>query len=694
MSDQPTTLHALLIGINCYMDRTIDALPCYGNLKGCVSDVELMEKFLSTQVVGPQVRITKLTASGRGSEPTEPQTSWPTKANIVAAFRQIGKVAHPGDQVYIHYSGHGGRAVTLYPDVKGDQGLDESLVPTDYGQIENLANPEDRYIRDLEIAALLQSLVDNDLYVTLVMDSCHSGGANRGIEDEDQIGIAVRGSHEIDSVQRTPVDLVASPDELVAGWKGQGTRSTAVVEGWLPDPTGYTFLSACRSLELATEGPTPGGQRHGYLTYWLWDTLQKPMRNWEMVHQQVVSRVKTLNTAQTPLLQGAGDRAIFGDATIALPSGINVLKVEGQRVQLEVGQSGGVGVGAKFFIYPAGVTDFKQTNERLAVVEVTESSNTSSWATLLRQLGADAVKVGDQALLFDPGTSQQRVVRAMRGGGASADIETSALSALSTALAEGADQFVRLGKDGESADFWVAVIDQDQYQIRNGLGQPISNLPLTPISDPLYLLDVLTHLTKFRNVASLQNPDLASFLAEGLEVTLMDSMDTPLSLASGVATVKSGKQIYYLRIRNRFEPVADQPSDSRWHIEQTRRRTLNITVLNLSSDWSISRMIPDPKDAAKQFELGPGETLLLPRSDLPGSPMQLPAFRSELPAGTTVAEDIFKVFATTETTSSYDAMQLPPLTGLTRKASMLGAPEPQFPEQFWTTAQVHVRVEP
>ena len=94
------------------------------------------------------------------SSPKSRRDQWPTKANIVAAFKDLAQQAQPGDQVYIHYSGHGGQAVTLFPKVKGDDGLDESLVPTDYGQIENKEQPEDRYVRDLELALLLQMLVD------------------------------------------------------------------------------------------------------------------------------------------------------------------------------------------------------------------------------------------------------------------------------------------------------------------------------------------------------------------------------------------------------------------------------------------------------------------------------------------------------------------------------------------------------
>jgi len=694
MNDQstpPASIWALLVGIDCYMGHTIQGLPNYGNLGGCVSDVLLMDDFLRTRLQVPDERIIKLTASGSGSKPREAPEQWPTKANIVAAFQDLTQRAQKGDQVYIHYAGHGGRAVTLFPSIKGDDGLDESLVPTDYGQIENVDEPEDRYIRDLELAALLQKMVDKKLIVTIVLDSCHAGGATRAATTGDT-GTAVRGSGEVDKVPRTPSKLVATRRKLMAGWQKQtrGTRSAQLAGGWLPNPEGYTLISACRALELATEYTLPTGKRHGYLSYWLWETLQKPMLNWEMVHQQVVSRVYGLNRTQTPQLQGVGERAVFGGATLALPTGVNVLAVNNERLRLDVGLAGGVGVGAQFFVYPSGVTNFNQIEQRLAVVEVVESKETEAWAKVLRQLRSDAIIPGAQALLFDPGASQQRSVRLVSADEAAVAGEADAFAALTAALAQSESRFVRLAASGETADFQVAITPENAYVIRDGTGQPLPNLDPVPINNPGEIAYRLIHLTKYHNILNLGSPDALSRLAGKLEVKLMAAPDQPFDSPGGIPTIKSREQIYYLHIRNLFEPMDSPPSDAGWYIEALRLRTMNITVLNLDPEWGISRIIPALGEGADQVELGPGETLLLPRIDLPGQPMQLPAFASLVPPGADEAIDIFKVFATTDTTSSYNTLQLPKLTEGAR-ASLVGA-RLQEPERNWITAQVQVRV--
>lgn len=51
----------------------------------------------------------------------------PTFANILAAYKRIVDASQPGDVVFAHYSGHGGKL----KDQDGDEkdGYDETLVP-------------------------------------------------------------------------------------------------------------------------------------------------------------------------------------------------------------------------------------------------------------------------------------------------------------------------------------------------------------------------------------------------------------------------------------------------------------------------------------------------------------------------------------------------------------------------------------
>src|SRR5262245_46680177 len=127
-------LYALLIGVDCYLPNRLPDGGFYPSLGGCVRDINLVEGFLKSRLGLLDAQIVKLTATNKGTgTPPEPREQWPTYESMVQAFKKITDTAQVGEQVYVHYSGHGGRSVTAFPKLKGANGLDESLVPTDIG---------------------------------------------------------------------------------------------------------------------------------------------------------------------------------------------------------------------------------------------------------------------------------------------------------------------------------------------------------------------------------------------------------------------------------------------------------------------------------------------------------------------------------------------------------------------------------
>ena len=317
------SLYALLIGVDCYLPNVLPGGGWYPSLGGCVRDITMMESFLRRSLNLAEDHIIKLTATYTGPlpardpyhnyKPMEPCERWPTYDIIVAAFGRVTQLAQSGDQVYIHYSGHGGRTTTIYPELQKEAGIDEALVPTDIG------NSEARYLRDVELAHLLQKMVDKGLLVTIVLDSCHSGGGTRGLG-----GAIARGIDAIDTGDRPRDSKVESHDQLIASWRklsASGTRNLKIGSGWLLEPRGYTLLAAARAQESAYETLFEDGERHGVLTYWLLDTLKARVATttYQTVYQRVLAKVHSQFDAQTPQLQGEGGRVVFGSAYLQPP---------------------------------------------------------------------------------------------------------------------------------------------------------------------------------------------------------------------------------------------------------------------------------------------------------------------------------------------------------------------------------------
>jgi hypothetical protein len=149
---------------------------------------------------------------------------------------------------------------------------------------------------------------------------------------------------------------------------------------------------------------------------------------------------------------------------------------------------------------------------------------------------------------------------------------------------------------------------------------------------------------------------------------------------------------FTVKITNTQEPNSNDPNDP--------ARRLNVTVLVLSSDWSVTQVYP--QGAASFEDIGPGETIPL-------------EFEAYLPEGQTESVDIFKVFATRSTTN-FRWLELPsldepitrsvtrslsgdPLEALlaaatgeeaqTRAVRLTSSPEP---DKGWTVAQVEMVV--
>ena len=297
MSSDTHQIYALLIGIDNYQHSEI-----YKDLGGCVRDINYVDAYLQQSLQVPPAQIFRL------SSPIEEDKALltarsaadrkPTYQNIVEAFKEITDIAQTGDRIYLHYSGHGGRAITSYPELKEKKDSDEGLVPCDYAQT-------GRYLRDVEIATLLKRMTDKGLVVTFILDSCHSGGATRGDS-------AIRGVSTVDRKQELRESLVAPKDELISNWRALSSTEKSF-SGLLPAKD-YVLLAACRPTEYAFEYAINGGDRHGALTFWTIDTLNTlgHQISYQTLHNRVSAKVQSDHPSQLPMLVGDGDKTVFG----------------------------------------------------------------------------------------------------------------------------------------------------------------------------------------------------------------------------------------------------------------------------------------------------------------------------------------------------------------------------------------------
>ncbi len=715
---------ALLIGIDCYLPNILPEGSSYKSLAGCVRDISHVESFLRNTLQVPEAQILKLTASNtdKSNLPQEPQEHLPTYENIVAKFKLLTDLAQPQDQVYIHYSGHGGRSATIYRELKGKYGVDESLVPTDIG------NSEARYLRDLELAKLLQNMVDKRLVVTLVLDSCHSGGATRGGVNDS--GIRGLNKNVVDTTPRPTESLVASAEELIQNWQGltqgqQNTRNVTAASGWLPEPRGYVLLAACRDNESAYEYAFDGKERNGALTYWLLDSLQKLGSDCscKVLHDRILAKVNSQFERQTPMLLGVGDRLIFSGQSTNSQSAVIVKKVDvaSNRLLLQTGEAQGLRKGAEFAIYQLGTTDFTQTQERVALAKVVEVRAEESWAEITKILRPE--KSGNNLRLYIPpskagNSTQQTLSEGTIEDGASAIMLSPSVKLVrkvrllppieNPQLPKGIDSIEALAavkavkekvegngwveflstddKSDEPVTYQVSINTEGEYEILDAGGEPIRLRSPLKVGEPNAAASVvnrLVHLSKYQATLQLDNNDPISSLAGKLKVDICLAGENrgelmPLNAPGNVPTFDVDEYAL-LRIRNQSTQV------------------LNITVLAIQPDWSISQLHPE---GASAFEpLDPGMEKLV-------------RIHTSLPEGYNEGADILKVFATVGATN-FRWLELPALDKPRKGTQVFRANNPleellaavaseqppnrnvsaaAYPSDKWTTEQVKLLV--
>ena len=607
-------LYALLIGIDFYEPN-----PYFNSLQGAVRDIKKVASYLGISRKISSERITRLTSPLPDTNCTADVRSaseeLPTYQNIVNAFNNITEQAKPEDLVYIHYSGHGGRVKTIFPDLKGEGQYDEGLVPMDVGY-------KGRYLRDVEMATLLKRMTDKGLIVTVIFDSCHSGGATRG---DSQI----RGPRdgEPDTQDRPTDSAVATRDELVHNWLNLTQNDQK--ENWLPNQTDYVFLGACRPNEYAYEAAFDDGKEHnGALTYWMLDTLvnSNSTLTYKSLYNRVMGMIQSKFPQQLPMLSGEGDRLVFGDKEHYRPYTLVIINVteDQKEVTLNAGIAAGLSPGARLAIYPSD--DISDKTQQLAICELTDEMQADkSKATILSadegginvkgkiEPGAVAVMVAAPVNLI----RKVRLFAQKQAGEKEQDLpvnlvdkQTEALEKIRQAL-KGNGWVVEV-KDAEESHYQVAVGKNGEYEIC--IGMPIKNLrPSLKIDDldsPQRVVDRLIHLVKYQAVQELDNP--ASELTKYLQFELCDKNKQPFPDPQNVS-LKQG-DVSYLKIKNTYS----QP--------------LNISVLDIEPTWEISQ-IPIQGEISSFFPLESGQEAFT-------------KLRLQLPADYQQSKETLKIFAT------------------------------------------------
>lgn len=557
---------ALLIGINEYA-----AVP---DLRGALNDIDLIQQVLVSRYEFRPANITRLT------------NEQATRAGILAAFERFAASVGPDDFVFIHYSGHGSQAADVDKD-EGDDGKDETILSTD------ARTPGVADITDDELGDLLAKVKSKR--VVIVLDSCHSGTATRGLS-------ALR-SRAVPEDMR--VELYDRP------------RTRAVVplaEG------GHLLFTGAANTQEALDGPVDG-RLHGLFTYSLARSIasapaQATPRAVFSGAQRELHRIQEqlgLRSMPEPQLEAEPallDAPLFAATASEQPARLPWVPASplgGGQVRLVGGVKLGAVAGSLWAVYPAGERAFT-AGGALAEAEVLSLRDGDAIARLEPR---DAqLADGARAIALTPAPAGDRVpVRLLGDDAHSQQLRAALAKQLPAIQFVGPSEFARfevqieggrcrvLGADGrhEVASFDAA----DQRQLETSLAA------------------LLARSMTAAELLALDNP--ATSLDLALEIVAAPPKSDQAGESRSVVVVPDLSARRF-RIRHAGEPRSAENS------LQVRARAASacyFTLVDVDAEGGVNVLFPNAvsveKGYAKDGLIARGSALLVPDSIAPAN---------------------------------------------------------------------------
>ncbi|KAL1846315.1 hypothetical protein Daus18300_014298 [Diaporthe australafricana] len=564
----------------------------YRNLHGCVNDVLAVEKYLVDTIKIKAAKIKRLIAPtpGRSYISELPKDYLePTYANIIDALK-VPDGARKGDLMYIHFSGHGGRATTIFDSSLKNSDFDEALVPVD------IVSGGD-YLRDLELGMLLQELEDAGLIVTVVLDCCHSGGAVRG-DDNPQLGSprGIEGVYKSEATRDQPshFDRIQSFGKYVESRRRYNTR-------------GVVVLAACLESQLARE-KLDGRHSYGLLTHCLLDTLKnidRPRRiSTQTLYQRIRASVQASNKYQTPYLVGSEGRFFFTKTlgSTIYPLSVVSISIDISRsmhdrfIRLEGGKLHAVKLQSRYAILPYGFKFGKGHRERDVLAQVRVLSVTDGEAKSQVVSMDDArwnqIIIGCPAILQELPACEKFTVAFVNHGDDRSIVDT-----VEEAWKEheGNKTWLSLcSRDTRDASFIVSLDGNKNLKIHDARGSfnttPWDDFEPLPYTNMPELLRQLEHIARFTVIKELGR---------------LPSFSSPRLVSVTVRNAAPGKPGHYYGQTippGHLTKLEDGACEHAYEVEaetgfnitvkNESQRSLGCVILDCGSDFSVERVYP------------------------------------------------------------------------------------------------------
>ncbi|KAF8815985.1 hypothetical protein BYT27DRAFT_7209205 [Phlegmacium glaucopus] len=322
-------IFAFIIGIDQYMSFEVP------NLKGCINDAKSIKSFLVDNLHVPDSQIVLLTNKSA------------TRSAIISNFKSHlinNPEIQKGDAIVIFYAGHGSR-VAPPKEWMLDGAWVETICPHD--ERTNVDGEFIHGIPDRTVNALLHELSSvKHNNITVIFDSCHSGGITRHVSPNVHLT-----PRSVTTTQPIPADLDADI------WSTARAASESIPAGFVHKfMASHVLLAACQQEQLAQETTSDEGYTCGFFTNSLIKRLQKTT-----LHRTTYSELFDLlpqMVNQNPHCEGFNkNRILFSGRVSATGQRTFALMEKDAGVfEIKAGSIHGVVVGTEFVVPDCSAT--------------------------------------------------------------------------------------------------------------------------------------------------------------------------------------------------------------------------------------------------------------------------------------------------------------------------------------------------
>lgn len=586
---------------------------------GAVADVVAIEKYL--MACSSPCRIFTLTNLSGFTDDSVTESRVrvdPTYKNIENHLRMVINKGHEGDHVYIHYSGHGtAQKITDLGKEKKALGL-VVFQPTD---------TDPKVFRGTTLRAAINCMVKKGMIVTVVLDCCFSGNVLRKSP--------IRSASRYLAYDSSMDDSFSTDNSFI----GESLRGVGLnTEAELLDPDGYSILTACGVDEEASEVIVDGNNR-GALSYFLLDSLNLLQRlrvqiSYHTLHQHLRANFSARYQVQTPRIYGKTGLSFFNEVTRKETSR-TAYSNDRQELILDAGEIHGAHVDDEYALkeWHCATTSANRVSQTAVVTSVNDINSIMRMIDNKHQLAKDGIWNATMLTTLSPHRTRMTINRRV----------PNAITILSSSKGIPFLDLILQGEGAPNSDtlqtssiFYVDLAEDGTYKITDSTASKLANFPSINASDKnaaQILVKRLSHLATYRFYQRIENLNPDQDFCPSFSLTILG----PPPDADGMYRI-------------------DQKDGFRFKFKNLSSHSRYLAILAFDSFWEISSLF-----AAK----GNSYCLEVPPvcSESSGEleiPMKLSVVPELTAQGVNHADDILKVFITSEQTFFHDPV-LPPL---------------------------------